>query len=60
MPCLTLVAVGASEALLAFTAELAPSLAPAAPMGAAHIGGDVALTPWGAIGQHANCAAVNH
>lgn len=34
---LTLMAVGASEALLAFTAELAPSLAPTAAVRSAHI-----------------------
>lgn len=57
---LTLVAVGASEAFLALAAELASSLAPAAAVRSAHIGRDVALSSWRAVGRHCDRAAVNH
>lgn len=55
-----LVAVGASEALLALTAELAPSLAPAAAVRSTHIRRNVALSSWRAVGRHGDSAAVNH
>lgn len=57
---LTLVAVGASEALLALTGELAPGLAPAAAVRSTNIRGNVALSSRCAIGGHSNGAAVNH
>lgn len=53
-------AVGASEALLALTAELAPGLAAAAAMRSTHVRRNVALSPRRAIGRHGDCAAVNH
>lgn len=55
-----LVAVGASEALLALAAELAPGLAPAAPVRSAHVRRDVALSSRRAVGRHCDRAAVNH
>lgn len=57
---LTLMTVGASEALLALAAELTAGLAAAASMGSAHIGRDVALSSGRAVGRHRHGAAVNH
>lgn len=57
---LTLMAVSASETLLALAAELAPRLAPAAAVRSTHIRGNVALSSWCAVGCHGNSAAVNH
>lgn len=57
---LTLMAVGASEALLALAAELAPGLAPAAAVRSTHIRRNVTLSSRGAVGRHSDCAAVNH
>lgn len=57
---LTLMAVGASEALLALAAELTPGLAAAAPVRSTHIGRNVALSTRRAIGRHGDRAAVNH
>lgn len=57
---LTLVAISASEALLALAAKLAPCLAPAAAVRSTHIRGNVALSSRCAVGRHGNSAAVNH
>lgn len=57
---LTLVTVGASEALLALAAELAPGLAPAAAVRSTHIRRNVALSSRCAVGCHGDSAAVNH
>lgn len=55
-----LVAVGSSEALLALAAELAPGLAPAAPVRSAHIRRNVTLSSRRAVRRHGDGAAVNH
>lgn len=52
--------VSASEALLALAGELAPRLAPAAAVRSTHVGGNVALASWCAVGCHGDGAAVNH
>lgn len=57
---LTLVAVSASEALLALAAELAAGLAAAAAVRSAHVGRDVALSSGRAVGRHRHGAAVDH
>lgn len=57
---LTLMAIGASEALLALTAELAPGLAPAAAVGSTHVRRNVAFSSRRAVGRHGDSAAVNH
>lgn len=57
---LTLVTVGAPEALLAFAAELASGLAPAAAVRSTHIWRNVAFSSRCAVGRHSDCAAVNH
>lgn len=57
---LTLMAVSASEALLALAAELAAGLAAAAAVRSAHVGRDVALSSRRAVGRHRHGAAVDH
>lgn len=58
---LTLVAVGAGEALVAGAGEVAPRLAVALAVGPAHVGRNVAHAPlFRAVARHSDGAAVNH
>ena len=52
-------AVGPGEAVLALAGELAPRLAPAAPVGSADVGGDVAHPLRSAVGGDSHGAAVD-
>lgn len=55
-----LMAVGSSESLLAFTAELSTGMTTTLPVRPAHTGRDQAYPGWCAVGCHCYCAAVNH
>lgn len=57
---LTLMAVGASETLLALAAELAPGLTLTATVRSTNVWWDVTLSSWCAVGCHGNRAAINH
>lgn len=57
---LTLVAVGASEPFLTLAGKLAARLAPAAPVRAAHVRGDIPHPVGRTVGSHFHGAAVNH
>ena len=53
-------AVGPAEARLAPAAEVSRRLADAAPVGTAHVGGDVPHPLLGVVGRHGDSAAVDH